>query len=81
MNDSILKVIADNPALLEAVRKVIDDKFDLEIPQTDMGLNDLELGQMLRARMVGLRKVEEAFKEISQHKSNPNRPERINPAR
>ena len=81
MNKEILKTIADNQALLEALKKLLTDKFEIAIPQSDMGVEDIVLGQILRARLVGLRKIEEVFKEIEGLKTPPKEPIKVNMAR
>jgi hypothetical protein len=75
----ILKALADNPALLEAVKKLLVDKFSVDTLSVNTS-NEI-LGQAVRARLDGLRVVEEAFKEIAKYKSVPTLPERKNEAR
>jgi hypothetical protein len=78
MND-ILKQIADNPALLGAVKKVILDEFYALSPSEEM--TDEMLGQITRARLIGIKKVGEVFQKIANYKTTPKEPERINQAR
>lgn len=81
-NKILLKSLADNQALLDVLRKLLEEQFDILIPTSDLGMNDLELGQATRARLVGLRKIEEAFKLITLCKSSsPVRGMGCNPAR
>ncbi len=71
MEPSILKNIADNPALFEAVKAMVLLHFE-DIPYSE-GASDELLGQIFRARQVGRQKVEDAFKEIEAHKTpEPN---------
>ena len=77
-NKEILKGLADNPALFEAVKKVILSHFDIPNLKSDMS-NEL-LGQLVKARLIGLQQVEEAFKEISRHKSTKKLVDTVNPA-
>jgi hypothetical protein len=79
MPDPILKVIADNPALLEAVRGLFLEKFSTDDLSPQMS-NEV-LGQKVRARLEGLAKVEEVFKEIEKCGSVEKKKEGVNPAR
>ena len=67
MNDEILKVLADNPALTEAVKTTIAKYFSVDKLTSDLA--DIELGQMVRARLAGLDALNKAFAEIAQYKS------------
>lgn len=81
MDTEILKIVADNPSLFEALKKLILDEFEIETPQSDLGVDDVVLGQILRARLVGKNKVERAFQKIATHKTIKEQKERINEAR
>ena len=74
----ILKAIADNPSLLDAVRKTIEAEFSLDNLDTTHA-NEL-LGEKVRARIEGLARVQEAFKKINRYKSNPDKPDKVNRA-
>jgi hypothetical protein len=76
---SILKALADNQLLFDEVKRVILAQFT--DPPYAEGTSDELLGQMTRARIVGRKKVEDAFREIAKHKSTPDQPERKNEAR
>lgn len=76
--NEILKIIADNPALTDAVKDLIVKYLTADKPIADQ--SDIVLGQMVRAKLVGLKAVEEAFKEIQQYKTLPKQPEKQNPA-
>ena len=78
MKDEILSLIADNPSLTEAVKAVIAKYFSTDKLTSDLA--DIELGQMVRARLVGLRALDEAFKEIAQHKTLSKVEKKENPA-
>lgn len=78
MNE-ILKVIADNPALLQAVKETILKQFNLEVVTDDM--TDEQIGQITRARTKGIQKVETAFSEIARYKTLSDKPPGGNPAR
>jgi hypothetical protein len=68
MDNLILKTIADNPALFEAVKEAVLAEFDIDRLDTSQQDNHL-LGEIVRARLEGIKKVEEAFRKIGQHKS------------
>ena len=74
-----LQIVADNPALTSALKRVILKQFNLDT----LGINyDNEtLGQLTRSRLEGREKIELAFKEISNYKSPNKKPEQQNPAR
>ena len=78
MKDEILSLIADNPALTYAVKAVMIKYFSTDKLTSDLA--DIELGQMVRARLVGLRALDEAFKEIAQHKTLSKVEQKTNPA-
>lgn len=75
----VLKVIADNPLLLQAVRELLEKQFSEEVAFDS--LSDEHIGQITRARVNGLKKIAAAFKEIEAYKSVPDRPQSPNPAR
>lgn len=77
----ILTTIADNQALLDAVKRVILDEFADTSVEDDSTLSDEQLGQMYRARLVGLQKVDKAFREIQKHKTAETGRGRVNMAR
>lgn len=77
----VLKAFADNPLLFETVRSVILNKFRLDDAQQLVGLEDKKIGEVIRARLDGRAKVEEAFKELSNYKTTKQRETIENPAR
>ena len=79
MENNILKIIADNPALYEAVWRLVESKFQQNKIKGQMS-NEM-LGQIVRARIDGLGLVAEAFREIEKYKTLPKQPEIKNPAR
>jgi hypothetical protein len=81
MDKDILKVIADNPSLTDALKKLLLAEFELETPQSDLGVTDEVLGQIFRARLVGKAKVESAFRKISSFKTEQDVAVKVNLAR
>lgn len=77
-NKEILKVLADNPALMEATKEAVLAQF-AEIPFSE-GASDELLGQITRARFIGRQRVEAAFKDIAAFKSTPEPVDKDNPA-
>ena len=75
----ILKTVADNQALTEALKEVILKQFDEESVSTS--LNNESLGQVTRARLDGIKKVNLAFIEIGKYKTVKEIPKEDNPAR
>ena len=79
MINKILKSIADNPALKEALKELILKQFNEDSISTQ--LDDSSLGQVTRARLEGIKKVENAFKEIETLKTVKEKPVEPMPAR
>lgn len=80
-NIELLAIVADNPNLAEVLKKMIIAEFEIETPQSDLGVTDEVLGQIFRARLVGKNKVESAFKKILAHKTIKEEVDKINMAR
>jgi hypothetical protein len=79
-NSTILQSLADNPALFDAAKAEILKKFDLS--QIKLGdINNVDLSDMVRARLIGAELVEDAFKEISRHRTRDIPRGGVNPAR
>ena len=83
MPQNPLKMIADNPVVYETLAAQLRSKFD--DPTSYQGLppnvsNDL-LGQIMRARIEGLMKVEEVLSEIAGLATIRGNKLEINPAR
>ncbi len=78
MND-ILRLIADNPSLFEAVKAVVVEEFTNQ--KFDLTASNEHLGELTRARLQGLSCVDAAFKKIAQCKSAPKSEPLINKAR
>ncbi len=76
----ILRSIADNQPLFEALKKLLKQQFE-QTPRTDDAISDAQLGQMYRARLIGLEKIDQAFREIAVYKSNPDTPRKVNRGR
>lgn len=79
MDKAVLKSIADNPVLLNAVRDIILKQFSLD--EINVNQSNDEMGQVVRARIVGLRKVADGFREIETYKTIKLKSEGKNPAR
>ncbi len=77
---NILSVLADNPALMDAVKALLIKQFDMPT-NLGPGTSDEVLGQYFRAKMSGTKAIEDAWKELSQYKTVEDKPERVNPAR
>lgn len=83
MEKSLLTRLADDPALLEAVRGVFLKQFDP--PKNWAGMasqsSDELLGQVLRARITGIKAVEDACVEIHTYQTIKETPQEPMPAR
>ena len=80
MDNNILKVIADNPALFEVLKEVFRKQFKVE-GSVNTQMENNAIGQVVRARLDGLDLLEGAFKEIESCKTVENKPVGENPAR
>jgi len=60
----LLKSLADNHELFEAVKNKITSKFTIEMNGYEDVSNE-HIGQVIRARIDGRKLVEEAFREIA----------------
>jgi succinylarginine dihydrolase len=78
---SLLKIVADNPNLLQTLKEHILEEFEVEVPQSDLGVTDEVLGQIFRARLVGKNKIDNAFKKVLNYKTVEVEAEKINIAR
>ncbi len=79
MEKSILSIVADNPKLLEAVKEVFVKQFDLE--KVSIEQTNEEMGQSVRARIVGLKMVDSALSEILTYKTLKEEKDAPMPAR
>ena len=79
MND-LLKIVADNPALSAALRELLMKQFGND-SVLEASMTDEQIGQITRARLAGIDKIEAAFKEIERFRSVPVREQSPNPAR
>lgn len=74
---NILSLIADNPALLKALKQVLEKNLDTK--KEELNHSDSELGQIVRARLEARRAINDALREISTHRSIGDRVVGINP--
>lgn len=79
MVNSLLQLLADNKALMSEVKALLTKHFSVD--SLEATESDIVLGQMVRARLVGLQAVEAAFKEIASHSSTPPPVDIPNPGR
>lgn len=63
MIDPIVKNIADNPALFDALKSMFTAESKIDVVATE-GKNNEELGQIVRARMESLEIIDSVFKKI-----------------
>lgn len=79
MEPNILKIIADNPALILALRKTLED--ELKDTPDELGFSNERLGERLRARMTATEAIDRAFKKIATYQSVQIKEPPINRAR
>ena len=75
----ILKSVADNADLTKALKELFLKQFNEDGVSTQ--LDDSSLGQVTRARLEGIKRVEQAFKQIETLKTVKETPKEDNPAR
>lgn len=75
----ILKTLADNQSLLEALKKHLEDEFSVDLSADT--LSDEHLGQLVRARTTGLKKIASALQKIASLKTMKPKQVGENPAR
>ena len=63
----ILKTIADNPLLIEEVKKILLDEFESE--PIEVGFSNERLGELVKARLVAKSGIERAFDKILEYKT------------
>lgn len=80
-NKELLAIIADNTNLMEVLKKHLIDEFEIQAPQADLGVTDEVLGQIFRARLVGVNKIKSAFDKIIAFKTIVVEAEKVNMAR
>lgn len=74
-----LKLIADNPALVEALEKLLMSEFTTDSLSLDK--SDEYLGQVTRANLYGIERMKNVMRRIEKLKTLPNEPVEANPAR
>lgn len=81
--DPLLKGLADNEALFLAVKKFLLSKFALEDHAYSelQGFDNDAIGEIVRSKLDGRAKVEEAFNEILRLKTIKDNKPVFNPAR
>lgn len=81
--DTTLSQLADNPALFDAVRAHVLEKFIVDYSDLNRIENDdNKVGQLVRVAVLGREAVEAAFAEITRLKTTPDTKEKEpNPAR
>lgn len=79
-NKEIIKAVADNPILAKALKDLIAKYFTFDYGVNTKMTNE-SLGQVTRANVEGLKKIEQAFKEIENFKTVASQEGKPNPAR
>lgn len=76
--ETLLKSFADNELLFKAVRSSILDEFKDEVTEE---MDDKRIGEIVRANIVGRKKVEQAFAKFGAYKTLKEENAALNPAR
>jgi hypothetical protein len=77
----ILKGLADNPMLFDAVKAVLNSHFTLDYTSFSREAEAEFIGNYVRARLEGQKLLQNAFDEIASHKTGAPSPSKPNPAR
>lgn len=80
MNE-LLKQIADNPKLFEALREFVSANLAPYPLEEDLKKPNNELGEIIRAKAEAQKMVNEIFKKLLAFKTEKPRPSKINEAR
>lgn len=78
-SNPVLRAFADNPALMDAVKEVLFKYLSIE--NMSVTNDDKILGQIVRARLVATKAIEDAWREIALNKSAVKGVDKTNPAR
>lgn len=80
---SLLSIIADNPKLFEELKELCYSKFASPeaLPVDHSTISNEQLGQLIRAKLMGIPMLDEIFAEISSHSSIFEAPTKANPGR
>lgn len=79
--DLILKGIADNEPLFNAVKELLLERLAINDSTLSADMSDELIGQITRARLGGRQLVEAAFNEIARLRAPKEVHEGVNPAR
>lgn len=79
MND-LIRSFVNNKEVFEVVKNAVLDRFREEKVDPKI-LSDEQIGQITRARLDGLERVEAVFREMERYRVQPTPPEPLNPAR
>lgn len=75
----ILKGIADNPVLMEELKKLFIEEFDL--PMLPANMPNEQLGEIVRANISGRRAIEIVFNKILEYRTPLPKTEGKHPGR
>ena len=78
--ETVLKTIADNPRMGDILLRLFEHEFETPLLEIE-DLPNAELGERVRARLMGLKAVHAVFRKIEQHKTPNEAGEAVNPAR
>jgi hypothetical protein len=76
---AILKGIADNPALIDELKKLFMEEFESDPIEVDF--SNERLGELVKARLMGKRAVEAVFSKIMENKTLQPKMEGKHPGR
>ncbi len=81
MND-FLRAFVDNKEIFEAVKAEVLKEFDLFDVDVDVFLNNnLQLGEVVRARVQGKELVKDAFRKMESYRTPVKEVDEVNPGR
>ena len=73
-----LEKLNENPILIEAIKKILLEKF--ELTEIDNGLSNEVLGEITRACMQGKLRLNKGFQELASYKKVEGKLDEINEA-
>ena len=79
MDNSPLKIIADNDLILSELKKLFEEEFST--PDIELGFSNERLGERVRARLQSKEIIERVFSKILSFRTPSSKGEIKNPAR
>ena len=71
LEKEVLRAFADNRNMFTAVHRMLSSQFSTDkFIRIELSMSDEQLGQWVRARLEGLHRVEEGFREMEKYRTH-----------